>query len=428
MKHDVKKKTNSGNNNKISGKVFPGKTFYAIFVLLMGLAAMAFLVALIVVDAFPADLTYLIIGVAFLLLIAASVMMARKKRWKRVIGILIGVIFLFVIGSVTYYLGATYAMMNKISEYSENSGSTDSSSDVDVTAQPFNIYVSGIDRWAGEDDLDRSDVNMIITVHPITKKVMLTSIPRDAYVKLHTAQAMDKLTHSGVYGVDETLNTVEDWLGVDLNYYVKLNFSAMRGIINAIGGIDVYSPVAFDSDISDCSYQKGWNHLNGREALYFARERHAFEGQDAERVENQQRVVKAIIKKMTSSTDVLSNYGEIMKVAGTNMETNMGYNKIQSLIKMQMSDLATWNIDTQKMEGEYGMNYVASLSSKRQYSVYYVEQESIDKCLEGMDAIMNPTEEELQEAIEKTEQGFINNVIKKAREKAEAFGKEDKKD
>ena len=95
--------------------------------------------------------------------------------------------------------------------------------DIDPTAEPFNLYITGIDRWAGEQDLDRSDVNMIMTINPVTKKILLTSIPRDTYVKLHTAQQMDKLTHTGVYGVDETISTVEDWLNIDIAYYLKLN-------------------------------------------------------------------------------------------------------------------------------------------------------------------------------------------------------------
>ena len=307
MKKEAETKHSS--KREKGGGIFPKRIPYAILVLLMGVATIALFYAMILVDVFPKDLTLLIIGIVVGLLAVTSILLARRKRWKRLLGIIIGALFVVVIGSVTYYLGTTYATMTKISQIANTSNAEmGAGANIDPTTEAFNLYITGIDRWAGEEDLDRSDVNMIMTINPVTKKILLTSIPRDTYVKLHTAQEMDKLTHTGIYGVEETIHTVEDWLNIDLAYYLKLNFSSMRAIINAIGGIDVYSPVAFDSDISEYSYVKGWNHLNGKQALYFARERHAFEGQDSMRVENQQRVAKAVIKKLTSSTTLLTKY------------------------------------------------------------------------------------------------------------------------
>lgn len=402
------------------GGIFPKRIPYAILVLLMGITAAAFFSMMILVSIFPPDLNLIIIGIVTALLVVTTVLLARRRRWKRILGIIIGALFIVVIGAVSYYLGTAYATMNKISAISNDStAETGSGASIDPTQEPFNLYITGIDRWAGEQDLDRSDVNMIMTINPKTKKILLTSIPRDSYVKLHTAQQMDKLTHTGVYGVDETVNTVEDWLNIDLNYYLKLNFSSMRGIINAIGGIDVYSPVAFDSDISEYSYVKGWNHLNGKQALYFARERHAFEGQDSARVENQQRVVRAVIDKMTGSPAILLKYGEIMEVAGSNLSTNMSYDEIQDLVKMQMTDLASWDIESQKVEGEYDMDYVASLSHKNKYSVYRTDPESVQKCLDKIYDVMHPTSSELEEAEKNQRQGFIDSIIKNARDRVE---------
>ena len=417
MRKEAETKHNSNKRAK-GGGVFPKRIPYAILVLLMGVAAIALFYAMILVDVFPQDLTLLIIGIVMGLLIVTSILLARRERWKRLLGIIIGALFVVVIGSVTYYLGTTYATMTKISQIANTSNAEmGTGADIDPTSEPFNLYITGIDRWAGEEDLDRSDVNMIMTINPVTKKILLTSIPRDTYVKLHTAQQMDKLTHTGVYGVDETINTVEDWLNIDLAYYLKLNFSSMRAIINAIGGIDVYSPVAFDSDISEYSYVKGWNHLNGKQALYFARERHAFEGQDSMRVENQQRVVKAVIKKLTSSTTLLTKYGEIMEVAGSNLSTNMSYHEIQDLIKMQMTDLASWDVETQKIEGEYDMDYVASLSSRNKYSVYRPDAESVRKCLDGIYAVQHPKNSEIEKANETKRKGFISSIISRAHDR-----------
>ena len=409
--------TKHGNiKNEKGGGIFPKRIPYAILVLLMGIAAIAFFSMMLLVNIFPRDLSIFIIVTVFVLLILTSMLLARRRRWKRILGLIIGVLFVVVVGAVSYYLGTAYTTMNKISEISNTSNAeVGAGANIDPTSEPFNLYITGIDRWAGELDLDRSDVNMIMTIDPVTKKILLTSIPRDTYVRLHTAQQMDKLTHTGVYGVDETISTVEDWLNIDLSYYLKLNFSSMRGIINAIGGIDVYSPVEFDSDISEYHYDQGWNHLNGKQALYFARERHAFEGQDSVRVENQQRVVKAVIKKMTSSPAVLLKYGEIMEVAGSNLATNMSYDEIQDLIKMQMTDLASWDVQTQKIEGEYDMDYVASLSSKNKYSVYRPDPESVQKCLDKIYDVMHPTSAEIEKAEKDARRGFIESIIKRAR-------------
>ena len=258
---------------------------------------------------------------------------------------------------------------------------------------------------------------MIVTVNPVTKKVLLTSIPRDAYVKLHTAQQMDKLTHTGIYGVDETLNTVEDWLGIDLNYYVKMNFSAAVEIIDALGGIKVYSPVAFESSLKGYQYKKGWQYLGGYKALYFARERHAFEGQDSVRVENQQIVVKAVIKKMTSSTALLSNYGDVMNAARRNMRTNMSSDEMLELVKMQLTDLSEWDVQTQKLEGEYGEDYVASLTQRQKFSVYNVDPSSISKCMEKLDGVINPSAAELEAAEQNARRGFILNAVNRVTQK-----------
>ena len=271
-------------------------------------------------------------------------------------------------------------------------------------------------------DLERSDVNMIVTVNPLTKKVLLTSIPRDSYVMLHTAQQMDKLTHTGVYGVDETLNTVQDWLNIDINYYLKMNFTAVSDIINAMGGIRVYSPVAFESSLKGYKYEKGWNNLSGRQALYFARERHAFEGQDSIRVENQQRVVEAVIKKMTSSTTLLTRYGDIMAAAGDNLSTNFSTDDMVELVKMQITDLAEWDIETQKIEGEYDEDYVASLTQSQKFSVYKTDADSVRKCVDAVNAVLAPTSTELQEAAKSRSHSFVVNLISHIAEKiGEAF-------
>ena len=400
-------------------RLFPRKPFYIIAFIILALAAAGFLAMLIIADMLPSDLTIILAVSIFILLILTCLMFASKRRWKRIVGILFALIFVVMMTTVTSFMNSTHETLNKISS-SSISATGPSSIDVSVTEQPFNIYITGIDQWESEKgyDLERSDVNMIVTVNPVTKKVLLTSIPRDSYVLLHTAQQMDKLTHTGVYGVDETINTVQDWLGIDLNYYVKMNFTAVVDIVEAMHGIRVYSPATFTSSLRDYHYVEGWNDLGGWKTLFFARERHAFEGQDSVRVENQQRVVEAIIKKMTSSTTLLTSYGDIMKAAGDNLSTNMSAEEMTELVKMQITDLAEWDVSTQKIEGEYDMDYVASLTQSQKFSIYKTDEESIRKCMQAIYDIQNPKVEELEEASENRSRSFVVNFINSVKEKA----------
>ena len=193
-----------------------------------------------------------------------------------------------------------------------------------------------------------------------------------------------------------------------------MNFSGAKDIINAMNGIKVYSPVAFESSLKPYKYKKGWNKLGGSKALFFARERHAFEGQDSIRVENQQRVIKAVIKKMTSSTTLLTSYGDIMDAAGQNLSTNMSAEDMTELAKMQISELSTWDVETQKIDGEYDEDYVASLTQAQKFSVYRPDPASVSKCVEGIEKIMNPPASELEAADKVRSKSFIVNMVNKA--------------
>ena len=240
---------------------------------------------------------------------------------------------------------------------------------VGITQEPFNIYISGIDTFGGISKVSRSDVNMIMTVDPVDKKILLTSIPRDMYVDLHSYKAKDKLTHSGIYGVGETVETVEDWMGIDINYYIRVNFTSLEDIVDAIGGVDVESPYAFKSSVSKYSYSEGINHLDGEAALFFARERKSFEEGDQERIKNQQRVLKGIINKITGSTAILTGYTKILDTVGDQIQTNMSQSDIGSLVKMQLEDIGGWSIETTEIKGTGTNASTYSMGSRQLYVV-----------------------------------------------------------
>lgn len=265
--------------------------------------------------------------------------------------------------------------------------SKDSSKRVDVTKDPFNIYISGIDTFGSIKNVARSDVNMIMTVNPLTKEILLTSIPRDMYLPLHTFGAKDKLTHSGIYGINETTATVEDWLGIDINYYVRVNFTTLVDIVDVIGGIDVESEYAFSSSVSEHSYAAGMNHLNGEEALFFARERKTLSGGDNERVKNQQRVLKGIINKVTTSPVVLTKYNKLLDAVGDEMQTSLTEKDIAVLVKMQLKDLGEWEIKTISIYGK-GTHAVTYSMGSRELYVAIPDEASVKEARKAIDITM----------------------------------------
>lgn len=265
---------------------------------------------------------------------------------------------------------------------------TDISKDTNVTKTPFNVYVSGIDTYGEISSVSRSDVNMVITVNPETQQILLTSIPRDYYVKLHGKSGYrDKLTHAGLYGVDMSIQTIEDLLDIDINYYVKVNFSSVVDIVNAIGGVNVYSDYTFTS-IDNYHYTKGYNAVNGEEALSFARERKAFAAGDRQRVKDQQALLKAIFDKCTSKA-IITKYSKLLDSMKNSFVTNMKMSRLTSLVKMQLSKNYEWNIVTNSLNGSDSKNYTYSAPSSLAYVMEPTEEsvsyahELIQRVLDG---------------------------------------------
>lgn len=225
----------------------------------------------------------------------------------------------------------------------------DFSKAVDVTKEPFVVYISGIDTYGNVSTVSRSDVNMMVTVNPKTKQILMTSIPRDYFVTLANRNEKDKLTHSGLAGVENTVKTMSKFMDVPINYYAKVNFTSLIKIVDALGGVDINSTVAF-TGYNGTHFKKGINHINGKQALEFSRERHAFGGGDNERVHNQQVVLTAMIKKMISPT-IITNYNRILSSIDGSFETNMASSDITGLLQMQISDMSSWNIVQKQLVG-----------------------------------------------------------------------------
>ena len=262
--------------------------------------------------------------------------------------------------------------------------------EADVTNQTFSVYISGIDSYGSIATVSRSDVNIVATINPKTKQILLISIPRDYYVQLRgTTGYKDKLTHAGLYGVETSVGTLEDLLDVDINYYFRVNFSSLEKIVDALGGIDVYSKYSFTSSKATGGtyyFSKGYNHMNGKQALSFSRERKALPGGDRARGINQQAVIDGIIRKATSPA-IITGYSKILNSLTGTFQTNMSDSDIQKLIKMQLNDMASWNVTSYNLDGTDGSEYTYSYPTQELY-------------------VMNPLEETVTEA-----QNLIDRVI-----------------
>lgn len=245
-----------------------------------------------------------------------------------------------------------------------------------ITKEPFVVYCSGID--ARVDDISaksRSDVNILAVVNPTTKQILLVNTPRDYYLPLARNGELDKLTHAGLYGIDESMKVLGNLYGVQADYYVRVNFAGLVKIVDALGGVDIesdanFSCVPMETPDGNCDYTyqkysftKGINHVNGSQALAFARERKAFADGDNRRGQHQMTVIKAIVNKACSSA-VLTKYQELLKAASDAFITNMPYADISSLVQMQLGDMADWNITTYAVSGEGSTEYCYALGDK----------------------------------------------------------------
>ena len=220
----------------------------------------------------------------------------------------------------------------------------------DPNAEVFNIYVSGIDTYGPISSVSRSDVNIIMTVNRKTKKVLLTTTPRDAYVPIADGglNQPDKLTHAGIYGVDASVHTLENLYGIDLNYYVRLNFTSFLKLIDLLGGIDIENDQEFT--VGNTHYPIGKISLNSEQALTFVRERYSLNGGDNDRGKNQEKVIAAVIKKLTS-TDALKNYNAILSGLQDSVQTDMSLETMMNLINTQLESGGSYNVTSQALTG-----------------------------------------------------------------------------
>ena len=270
-------------------------------------------------------------------------------------------------------------------EIQTNTKAEDANSKYNIKSGKFNVYISGIDTSGNISNVSRSDANILMTVNTDTHEALLTSIPRDYYVTLHSYGAKDKLTHSGIYGVNETVKTAEDLLDTDINYYVRVNFTTVIKLVDKLGGIDVYSDYNFSRN--GYNFKKGYNHINGDAALVFSRERYSFASGDNQRVKNQQHVIEAIMKKVLNSTTLLTKYTDILDSLKGSFQTNIAQDDISSLVKDQINNMSSWTIKSNSLTGTGASSSTYSMGSTKLY-VMVPNSTSVTSAKEKIDEVL----------------------------------------
>lgn len=228
----------------------------------------------------------------------------------------------------------------------------------------INIYISGSDARSKTIQANsRSDVNMILTINPNTKTILMTSIPRDYEVLPHGKTGLTgKLSHVGIYGLETTKNTVEDLMGIEINYAVKMGFSAVVELVDLVGGIDISSDQEFDSyHMKGWHVKKGINHMDGAHALAYARERYAYSSGDRHRVLNQQQVLQATLKKLMKSQSLLTQYDQVLSSLSQFYITDVPRSVISKYVKMQLNNMTSWKFKSQSVNG--GRKYAKTFSA-----------------------------------------------------------------
>jgi LCP family protein required for cell wall assembly len=242
----------------------------------------------------------------------------------------------------------------------------------------FVVFISGIDTAGPISRVSRSDVNILMAVNPTTGRILLVNTPRDYYVQLHgKTGTKDKLTHAGIYGVQMSIDTLQDLYEVPIDYYARVNFSSLVKMVDLVGGIDLYNAETFKSiHEGGMVFQEGDLHLNGRAALAFSRERYAFASGDRQRGKNQQLVIAALIAKASQRENLL-RYNDLLEAISDALEMTVPQDQVTNLVKQTLQGGTSWQVESVSVDGKGASEPTYSMGSMRLY-VMVPDQATVD--------------------------------------------------
>lgn len=319
--------------------------------------------------------------------------MRKRRVW--VIGLEILVCILLIVGLIIYkgkktdQTVSTKLNTEAVAKEEESSQFVEEGSQEEENLGTFVVYFSGIDVWGWTDTKSRSDVNIIAAVNTNTRHIQLINTPRDYYVEMPISNgAKDKLTHAGLYGVENSMGTLSMLYDIDIDYYLRVNFSGFEAIIDEMGGVDVYSEYDFTVDPIK-HYTEGYNHLTGLEALAFVRERHAFASGDNQRGRNQMALLNAMIQKVCSA-DFLANHDKIIEDLTDMYRTNIPDDVIAGLIFNQLLNNEAWTVDSYAVTGTGGTETTYSTPDSAGY-VMIPNDADVEQAKELLQSVLTET-------------------------------------
>ncbi|MGM5693744.1 LCP family glycopolymer transferase CpsA [Streptococcus suis] len=259
-----------------------------------------------------------------------------------------------------------------------------------VSGDSFNIYISGIDTYGPISSVSRSDVNIIMTVNRATHKILLTTTPRDSYVAIADGgqNQYDKLTHAGIYGVNASVHTLENLYGIDISNYIRLNFTSFLQLIDLVGGIDVENTQEFTSLHGNYYFPVGQVHLNAEQALGFVRERYSLEGGDNDRGQNQEKVIAALIKKL-SSPDNLANFQAILTGLEGSIQTDLSLETIMGLVNIQLESGTQFTVESQALTGTGRADLSSYAMPESQLYMMEINQASLEQAKTAIQSVLD---------------------------------------
>ncbi|WP_156018805.1 LCP family glycopolymer transferase CpsA [Streptococcus ruminantium] len=259
-----------------------------------------------------------------------------------------------------------------------------------INGDSFNIYISGIDTYGSISSVARSDVNIIMTVNRKTKKILLTTTPRDSYVAIADGGQgqYDKLTHAGLYGVQASVHTLENLYGITISNYIRLNFTSFLQLIDLVGGIDVYNEQEFTSLHGNYHFPVGENHLTAEQALSFVRERYSLANGDNDRGQNQEKVIAALIKKL-GSPENLRNYQAILSGLEGSIQTNLSLETIIGLINTQLESGTQFTVESQALAGTGRSDLPSYAMPGSQLYMMDINQDSLERVKSAIQSVLD---------------------------------------
>ena len=260
---------------------------------------------------------------------------------------------------------------------------------VDISTEPFTVYFQGTDLSSGDNisSTGRGDVNILLTVNPVSEQVYLQVIPRDTFVYIPCRGGSSKLSYSGWWGgVQSSIKSIEDKFDIKINYYAKINFNGLTDLVDALGGVEVYSHYTYESH--SYYFQEGYNYVDGDQALVFARTRKILPQNELSRGQHQMELIKGIFKKFAENP-TYDNAMSVIDSLSSNFITNIpkeDYYDVFSLVVKLLPELQ--NMENHSITGEYQWHYDEVRPTYYQY-YYYPEESEIERVRNNIQAILD---------------------------------------